>query len=502
MNLLATAFLLLLLVWPLQVWPAANPNLIVDDGLQGVTCRHYAKAANLHWSRPGGDWRDARERDFGPDPFAVASVSRRGGVQSVEWDVTGLVQRWAQSTRAWPAVHIHAPPGKPGSAVQLFSREHSIASERPALELTWSDGARARYEAVADANFPCPHFRSGGDSPVLRAGGSSSALVQFHFAPRLGYTVQRARLVMSIARRSPANTELGIFQAMLPGLGKEEVVQGLAASFPDDIGLERHPDVWVVERFEGRSKHPDWLGSADAKRTRFVQTDRANGFAELQGRALGVTLAEGEKQALNSHIRLKQFAGREPEEAFFRYYIRLGENWSPTADGGKLPGLAGTYGRGGWGGRQSDGQNGWSARGAFFRQTVPPSVVADLRALGSYVYHAGAEGQYGSTWGWNLWPTGFLQRNRWYSVEQHVRLNTLGQADGVLRTWIDGQLVFEMSDIRYRDTDQLAIESVWMNVYHGGTAKSPRDMTLYVDNLVVAARYIGPAVWRNARVGN
>ena len=31
-----------------------------------------------------------------------------------------------------------------------------------------------------------------------------------------------------------------------------------------------------------------------------------------------------------------------------------------------------------------------------------------------------------------------------------------------------------------------------MNVYHGGSTPSPRDMSLYIDNVVVAKRYIGP----------
>ena len=35
-----------------------------------------------------------------------------------------------------------------------------------------------------------------------------------------------------------------------------------------------------------------------------------------------------------------------------------------------LPGISGTYGIAGWGGRKSDGTDGWSARGAF-SQTIP-----------------------------------------------------------------------------------------------------------------------------------
>jgi hypothetical protein len=40
--------------------------------------------------------------------------------------------------------------------------------------------------------------------------------------------------------------------------------------------------------------------------------------------------------------------------------------------------------------------------------------------------------------------------------------------------------------------DTLKIEQIWMNVYHGGTTPSPRDQHLYVDNVVVAKKYIGP----------
>ncbi|MCA9130585.1 MAG: hypothetical protein KDB22_26030, partial [Planctomycetales bacterium] len=134
----------------------------------------------------------------------------------------------------------------------------------------------------------------------------------------------------------------------------------------------------------------------------------------------------------------------------------------------------------------------WSARGAFFKQTGQNSATANLRAIGSYVYHAKMEGASGETWGWGLGPSGLLEKNRWYSVEQHIRLNTPGNADGILRAWVDGQLVFERNDILFRNTDELKIESVWMNVYHGGMTPPDTDLTLFIDNLVIARDYIGP----------
>ncbi|HRO60163.1 MAG TPA: hypothetical protein PK177_13515 [Burkholderiaceae bacterium] len=192
------------------------------------------------------------------------------------------------------------------------------------------------------------------------------------------------------------------------------------------------------------------------------------------------------------HLRLDKHAGAEPQEVYFRYYLRLGESWNPTVTGGKLPGLAGTYNRGGWGGRTADGTNGWSARGQFFQIPASETAFESFRPIGSYLYHADGKTKYGDPLGWNLGPTGMLEKNRWYSIEQYVKLNSLDKADGVLRAWIDGKLVFEKTDVRYRSVPELKIESVWMNVYHGGIAKAKSDLSLFIDNVVVARKYIGP----------
>ena len=71
-------------------------------------------------------------------------------------------------------------------------------------------------------------------------------------------------------------------------------------------------------------------------------------------------------------------------------------------------------------------------------------------------------------------------------------MNTPGEHDGIIRAWVDGRPAFEKTDIMFRTVDTLKIEDIWMNVYHGGTAVSPYDQHLYIDNVVVARQYIGP----------
>ena len=70
-------------------------------------------------------------------------------------------------------------------------------------------------------------------------------------------------------------------------------------------------------------------------------------------------------------------------------------------------------------------------------------------------------------------------------------MNTPVKNDGILLGWVDGQPAFEKSDVRFRLTDKLKIEQIWMNVYHGGKTPSPYDQHVFIDNVVIAKKYIG-----------
>jgi hypothetical protein len=107
-------------------------------------------------------------------------------------------------------------------------------------------------------------------------------------------------------------------------------------------------------------------------------------------------------------------------------------------------------------------------------------------AIGYYCYHADMKGRYGSHWVWDRDGLGYLENNRWYCIEQYVRLNTPGKNDGILRGWVDGRPAFEKTDIRFRDTDRLKVETVWVNVYYGGSWAAEGDYHLYLDNVVIS----------------
>jgi hypothetical protein len=272
------------------------------------------------------------------------------------------------------------------------------------------------------------------------------------------------------------------------------VVVRLATALPAQEDSSRTPtelsqrnDVLLICDFESDGWWTAWGSRRQPINTALVGGDKAHGG---QGRSLQVTTPRGEHMGTSFAYKFRERLGAEPDEIYFRYYLKLDPDWKHATSGGKLPGIGGTYGKAGWGGRKVNGSDGWSARGLFETRNGNDST-----AIGFYCYHADMRGRYGENW--RFQPR--LEHGKWYCVEQYCKLNTPGEAggrgknDGILRGWIDGQVAFEKSDIRFRDLDALKIEEVWVNVYHGGERPVPNeDIHLYLDNLVIARQPIGP----------
>ncbi len=264
--------------------------------------------------------------------------------------------------------------------------------------------------------------------------------------------------------------------------------KGLASKYVGDKGIEKDPDVMIFTDFESDGWHDHWSGGRRPTVSVVIE-DKDRDFEPLQSKALRIRVDKGGHYGASLQYDFKKKIGLEPEEIYFRYYLRFGSDWNPRR-GGKLPGIGGTYDRGGWGGRPSDGRNGWSARGQFNGQREGRTPV------GFYCYHADMRGSYGSSWIWEKDKLGYLENERWYCIEQYVKMNTPGKNDGILRGWVDGKLAFEKTDVRMRDIPDLKIECVWINIYHGGTWSAPSDDHLFIDNVVIARRYVGPMLPR------
>ena len=467
--------------------------LPISDQEDGATCEFYMLGYRTAWDKRGGDWSDRDGRGFGNKPFAIIRVSGERSREKFVLDVTSLARSWGGDSRVYPGgVFLRVSDLDDGGVVNFVSRESHDRSASPVLSVKLFDGTVVSYEPVADTYMPCSTIRSLGKELKFKVGRNVNALLVFPVDRAVIANMVSAELSLTSTKQYGPSA-IGIYGARFPFLSSPGAVRsGVSSNFILDRGIERHPSVLFVERFEGNQWIERFSGATEKGAQEVVSRDDVNRFSVFDGSALKVSVLKGEVTGMNVNFRFDSLAEGEPEEMYFRYYLRLGENWNPTKEGGKLPGFAGTYNRGGWGGRRSNGVNGWVAQGSFLRWRDSSSPLNGFRGIGSYVYHVDMNGNYGSSWGWNRGYTGVLQKNRWYCVEQYVRMNTPGRNDGVLRSWVDGLLAFEKVDLRFRDVSHLKIEALWMNVYHGGTTPTDADLSLYIDNLVVSREYIGP----------
>jgi hypothetical protein len=252
------------------------------------------------------------------------------------------------------------------------------------------------------------------------------------------------------------------------------VVAGLLASmFPASAET-------IVDRpFEDES----WTeGLVDLRSLDFSRTNLVgNAFA---GGGLGVRIPTGGFRGFGPLDRLGPFddPSGAPEEVWFRYHVRL-VNWN-AASTGKLPGLAGLYGSSGRGCIPSTETNrGWSARQMFGAPGTNGAPTGRI-PIGTYLYHVDQAGDCGDA----LWWGAGLEQGRWHCVEGHVRMNTPGQNNGVIRGWLDGDLKLARSNIQYRRAGEsgVKVRHLWHNVYFGGSWPTPNPLSLQYDEVTAS----------------
>lgn len=459
----------------------------------GATREYYNRAGYLAWKNPMGDWVDAKGIAQGADAFAVAEVAAGQKETFVEWDVTALARLWHERRTANQGFFLRVVKGS--GTFAFSSREGEDAKKRPQLVIT-GEQATATLTPTADTYLESSTYRGmGGADKLMLSNRPNNILVRFDLdqAKNVGTLTRAVLRLYNTTQTSGARATVGVFRCQQGhDVADQDVVRGLADAFPADCGIRTHADVLFFDDFEGEDWKKGWSSGMDGKFLAIVAADDARKFVPFAGKALSANIAKGELTSLNLLFKFKDKTGSEPEEMFARYYLRLGDDWNQTVSGGKLPGFSGTYGKAGWGGRKSNGSNGWSARGWFALSIPTDNPLAGLHPIGTYCYHTDQAGIYGDTWVWQRGYRGYLEKNRWYCVEQSVKLNTPGEKNGTLRAWIDGRLAFEKTDLRFRQVDRLKIEQLWMNVYHGGTQPSPEDQHVFIDHVVIAKSYIGP----------
>ncbi len=451
-----------------------------------ATSTMYNAAAGLPWKHEDGDWIDQEGIEQGNIPFATFQVINPGQVST---NITRLINAFISGDIDNNGILIK---GSKGSAIaDFYSIDSDNKSQWPTLLLTTSSGKKYTIVATADTYLDPTTRKSLSERTTLKL-SSDRRTILIYFPLNIipsDAQISKAELKLHMSKRYGSNSVIAEIYSVLPGgIKKNQLRQsGLAAGYIWDVGIENHPDVLLSEKFENFLWTSDWSET----RGNLLLVDDNSLVTPLNGKALQITFKKGSRNAANITYKFGEKIGKEPESIYFRYYIWLSDNWNPIV-GGKFPGIAGTYGKAGWGGRKADGFNGWSTRGAYQVPLKSRNSLHGLTPIGTYAYTADMPGNYGNYWSWPINKNGLLKKKRWYAIEQHVKLNTPGIKNGILRSWVDGKLAFEKTDILYRKSSDLKIDRILINFYHGGTTVIPTDQDLYIDNVVIAKKYIGP----------
>lgn len=476
-------------------WLAAMPchalELRFQDTATGISCAYYDVQLGILWRAGRPSWLDSDGKPLGRRALGTLRIPAGDTRRVQRIDLSASMRSWFAGEAGRLGFLLIS---ETGGVMSFHAREAADPAMRPQMLLTLQDGRRQFIEPRADATLDCSTYKGLGQAPTLNFSGKNTVALRFDLpAARAVTEIKSAELVLvrTSAEAAPAMA-VGVFPIDPPyDRTSTPPALGLAAGYPGDKGLEGHPDVLFADGFDTGKVDKRWNTGPRVPAV-VVEADPQLRFEPLKGSALRVRIPRREQLGLDYRYRFKDHHGREPEEIHFRYYLRLADDWLGAVEGGKLPGLAGTYGRAGWGGRRWDGNAGWSLRGGFGTAPPPGHPAAGRVFLSTYAYHARSD-TYGESLPWaDSDLAGLVATNQWVCIEQRLRLNTPGRFDGEFMVWVDGRLVLHKRDLRLRDRDDVRIEEVWMNVFHGGTAPAAQDMHAYIDQVVVARKYIGP----------
>ncbi len=186
--------------------------------------------------------------------------------------------------------------------------------------------------------------------------------------------------------------------------------------------------------------------------------------------------------------------GGSYDELYFSYKIRFDDNFD-FVRGGKLPGLCG--GECNSGGDPPDGTDGWSARMMWRTNGSSGSPTnGDKANIVQYLYYPDQPGTFAEDMRWDdTTPTDWksFDSDVWYQLQHRIVMNTPGSSDGIIQAWLDGEMVLDRQDIRFRTTSALKIDTLYFSTFFGGSSsqwETTKDEFAYYDDFVVSTQFI------------
>lgn len=258
-----------------------------------------------------------------------------------------------------------------------------------------------------------------------------------------------------------------------------------------------------VECSNWQVNHPEWLWCDDFEsdgslEQNYFDVNRVNGrfgvvtetsyggSGALRNRyATGVEDAGGLKFSLGrTPVSPKRYTDRNFEDLYWRFYMKTGPNWVGQP---RKVSRATIFASSNW--AQAAIGHLWEAETGLGLGLDPVSGVsggtvmttgwndfANFKWLGKA---DGSEQVYSSA-----------NRERWYCIEVHMKLNTPGQSDGMFEYWINNNREAIKTNLNWRGSyTAYGINAITLEGWVNGGA--PQDQSRYFDNFVVSTKRVG-----------
>jgi hypothetical protein len=282
---------------------------------------------------------------------------------------------------------------------------------------------------------------------------------------------------------------------------------GIAAKYPGDKGIEKAPGVLFADDFESCSSIADLSPKWDVltNKTHLSIADAADNRPG-RGKSLMMTMPQ---QAIPLATGVSKLLTHTQNILFMRWYQKFDRGWfvpdGSVHNGGSISSRYNDHGRA-TPGIPADGKNKFLVN---FENENPTGDAPGY--MNVYVYWP----EQGTQWGDHFYPSGTVipfsakrsgeatfgkqfvarpdfspQTDRWYCYEFMVKANTPGKRDGRIAMWVDGKLIADFPNMRFRDVADLEIDTFGLGVYIANNTKRPNRK--WVDDVVAATAYIGP----------
>jgi hypothetical protein len=287
--------------------------------------------------------------------------------------------------------------------------------------------------------------------------------------------------------------------------GLPEGDTGIAARHPGDVGIAADPDVIYADDFESYAKDADLNKNWSAvyqNQDVHVTTAAANVHRGKQ--ALEFVLPQETAELSDATDMVLK---NEEDVLFLRYYSKFRPPYDVVGSSHNGSSISAHYFINGQAtpGVAADGTNKFLVNLENWRGDATTPSPGDLNV---YVYYPGQRSNYGD----HFFPTGLVDPNtsiphdfgptfvarpdiipaldRWYCYEYMVKANTPGQTDGRIAIWLDGKLVADFGNLRFRDLASLKIDRFGLSFHIKSNPNG--EAAKWYDDVIAARTYIGP----------